>query len=48
MMAQEPTLTHFVRVMAKVNRGRAFFASPRHLGQYVLLDYVSNKRRAAS
>jgi uncharacterized protein with von Willebrand factor type A (vWA) domain len=48
MMAQEPALTHFVRVMAKVNRGRAFFASPRHLGQYVLLDYVSNKRRAAS
>jgi uncharacterized protein with von Willebrand factor type A (vWA) domain len=48
MMAQEPTLTHFVRVMSKVNHGRAFFASPRHLGQYILLDYVSNKRRAVS
>jgi len=48
MMAQEPTLTHFVRLMAKVNRGRAFFASPRQIGAYVLLDYVSNKRRAVS
>jgi uncharacterized protein with von Willebrand factor type A (vWA) domain len=48
MMAQEPTLTHFVRLMAKVNHGRAFFASPRHLGAYVLLDYLSNKRRAVS
>jgi uncharacterized protein with von Willebrand factor type A (vWA) domain len=46
MMAQEPTLTHFVRLMAKVNHGRAFFASPREIGAYVLLDYVSNKRRA--
>ena len=48
MMAQEPTLTHFVRLMAKVNHGRAFFASPRQIGAYVLLDYVSNKRRAVS
>jgi uncharacterized protein with von Willebrand factor type A (vWA) domain len=48
MMAQEPSSTHFVRLMAKVNRGRAFFSSPRHLGAYVLLDYVSNKRRAVS
>ncbi len=46
MMAQEPTLTHFVRLIAKVNHGRAFFASPREIGAYVLLVYVSNKRRA--
>ena len=48
MMAQEPSSTHFVRLMAKLNHGRAFFSSPRHLGAYVLLDYVSNKRRAVS
>ena len=48
MMAQEPSASHFVRLMAKVNHGRAFFASPRHLGAYVLLDYLSNKRRAVS
>jgi uncharacterized protein with von Willebrand factor type A (vWA) domain len=48
MMAQEPSSTHFVRLMAKANHGRAFFSSPRHLGAYVLLDYVSNKRRAVS
>jgi uncharacterized protein with von Willebrand factor type A (vWA) domain len=48
MMAQEPSLTHFVRLMAKVNHGRAFFSSPRNIGAYVLLDYVNNKRRAVS
>ncbi|MBV8083378.1 MAG: VWA domain-containing protein [Chloroflexi bacterium] len=47
MLAQEPGLTAFVRTMAKVNRGRAFFASPRQLGAYVLLDYLGNKRKAA-
>jgi len=48
MMAQEAGLTNFVRLMAKVNHGRAFYTSPRHIGAYVLLDYVSNKRRAVS
>ncbi len=45
MMDQEPYRTHFVRTMSKMNHGRAFFASPSHLGQYILLDYVTNKRR---
>jgi uncharacterized protein with von Willebrand factor type A (vWA) domain len=48
MMAQEAGLTNFVKLMAKINRGRAFYTSPRHIGAYVLLDYVSNKRRAVS
>jgi len=34
--------------MTKINRGRAFFATPERLGKYVLVDYVSNKRRGAS
>ena len=29
-------------------RGRAFFATSDRLGEYVLVDYVSNKRRVAS
>jgi hypothetical protein len=32
-------------MMAKINRGRAFYAAPSHLGEYILLDYVNNKRR---
>jgi len=34
--------------MARINRGRAFFAAPERLGDYVLVDYVRNKRRAVS
>ena len=45
---REPDFGTKVRLMARVNHGRAFFASPREIGAYVLLDYVSNKRRAVS
>ena len=45
MMERERELSEFVRLMAKVNRGRAFFARPSRLGEYILLDYVGQKRR---
>src|SRR2546425_666809 len=48
MLDRSPTLTAFVREMARINRGRAFFAAPERLGEYVLVDYVRNKRRAVS
>ena len=48
MLAQSPWLTSFVEQMARINRGRAFFSSPDRLGEYVLVDYVRGKRRAAS
>src|SRR5207302_6804699 len=48
MLEQSRLLTAFVEQMAKINRGRAFFATPERLGEYVLVDYVANKRRAAS
>ncbi len=48
MLEQSRMLTAFVEQMAKINRGRAFFATPERLGEYVLVDYVANKRRAAS
>ncbi|MCL6648624.1 MAG: VWA domain-containing protein [Chloroflexi bacterium] len=38
-------LMSFVDQMTKINRGRAFYATPDKLGEYVLVDYVSNKRR---
>ena len=34
--------------MTRINRGRAFFATPERLGEYVLVDYVSAKRKAVS
>src|SRR6184192_2430508 len=48
MLDRSPTLTAFVQEMARINRGRAFFAAPERLGEYVLVDYVRNKRRAVS
>jgi len=44
MLERSPWLTSFVDQMARINRGRAFFAAPDRLGEYVLVDYVRSKR----
>jgi uncharacterized protein with von Willebrand factor type A (vWA) domain len=44
MLERSHYLAEFVRQMTKINRGRAFFATPERLGDYVLVDYVANKR----
>ena len=31
--------------MTRINKGRAFFTTPDHLGEYILVDYVANKRK---
>jgi uncharacterized protein with von Willebrand factor type A (vWA) domain len=48
MLERRPWLTSFVDQMARINRGRAFFAAPERLGEYVLVDYVAARRKAAS
>ncbi|HEX9068898.1 MAG TPA: VWA domain-containing protein [Ktedonobacterales bacterium] len=48
MLWDEPYLKHFVNQMATVNRGRAFYANPEKLGQYVLVDYLNNKQKRVS
>src|SRR5439155_1339539 len=48
MLARSPSLTAFVQEMARINRGRAFFVAPERLGEYVLVDYVRNKRRRSN
>ncbi len=45
MLERSPYMAGFVSEMAKINKGRAFFAEPDHLGEYILVDYVANKRR---
>jgi uncharacterized protein with von Willebrand factor type A (vWA) domain len=45
MMERDRSLSQFVATMAKINRGRAFFSTPSQIGEYVLLDYVNNKRK---
>jgi uncharacterized protein with von Willebrand factor type A (vWA) domain len=48
MLEQSPWLMRFVEQMARINRGRVFFSAPDRLGEYVLVDYVTARRRAAS
>jgi uncharacterized protein with von Willebrand factor type A (vWA) domain len=35
----------FVTQIARINKGRVFFTSADSLGQYLLVDYMSNKKR---
>ena len=37
-------LKEFVAQVAKINRGRVFYSTPDQLGEYILVDFVSNKR----
>jgi uncharacterized protein with von Willebrand factor type A (vWA) domain len=48
MLERSSWLTTFVEEMARINRGRAFFTAPDRLGEYVLVDYVTQRRRKTS
>lgn len=45
MLATDPMLTQFVEKLTQINRGRAYFASPYNLGEFILADYIKNRRR---
>jgi Ca-activated chloride channel homolog len=45
MLATDPTLVNFVEQLSKINRGRAFYSSPDRLGEYILADYIRNRRK---
>lgn len=47
MLESNHHLVQFIKQLTRLNRGRAFFISPDRLGDYILLDYVSHRRRAA-
>ncbi len=38
-------LVRFVEEMTRINKGRAFYSAPGRLGQYIMVDYLSQKRR---
>jgi uncharacterized protein with von Willebrand factor type A (vWA) domain len=31
--------------MTRINKGRAFYTTPGQIGEYVMVDYLSRKRR---
>jgi uncharacterized protein with von Willebrand factor type A (vWA) domain len=45
MLERSRYLSEFVDLMSRINHGRAFYVEPEHLGEYVLVDYVSKKRK---
>jgi uncharacterized protein with von Willebrand factor type A (vWA) domain len=48
MLDRNYYLKEFVNQMAKMNKGRVFYTTPDHLGEYILVDYVRNKRKSVS
>jgi uncharacterized protein with von Willebrand factor type A (vWA) domain len=45
MLDRNYYLKEFVNQIAKMNKGRVFYTTPEQLGQYILVDYVSQKRK---
>jgi Ca-activated chloride channel homolog len=45
MLARDYDLVAFVRRVARICKGKAYFTTPHTLGQYVLADFLTNKTR---
>ena len=48
MLANDPYLVQFVQKMSEIARGKAYFTSTMTLGQYIMMDFLKNKRRKIS
>jgi uncharacterized protein with von Willebrand factor type A (vWA) domain len=48
MLERSRSLADFVALVTRMNRGRAFYATPEHLGEYVLVDFVSRRTKRVS
>jgi len=45
MLERSRALAEFVALITRMNRGRAFYSTPEHLGEYVLVDFVAGRTR---
>ena len=45
MLGQDYYMERFVTELTRINRGRAFFTSPENIGDYILVDYLSHRRK---
>ena len=48
MLERSRALAEFVDQMTRLNRGRAFYATPERLGEYVLVDFVGRRSKRVS
>jgi uncharacterized protein with von Willebrand factor type A (vWA) domain len=47
MLDADRSLKSFIERLTAINRGRAFFTTPETLGDYVLVDFIENKKKLA-
>lgn len=45
MLETNSYLLDFVDRMSRINKGRTFYTTPDRLGEYILVDYLSNRRK---
>jgi len=45
MLDDSPSLRAFVERMTRINKGRALYTRPDRLGEYLLVDYLTKKRK---
>jgi uncharacterized protein with von Willebrand factor type A (vWA) domain len=48
MLDRNYYLKEFVNKIARINEGRVFYTTPDRLGQYIVVDYVAQKRKRIS
>jgi uncharacterized protein with von Willebrand factor type A (vWA) domain len=48
MLGESNLNNAFITRIAKINKGRVFFANGKGLGKYVLVDYLANRRKTMS
>jgi uncharacterized protein with von Willebrand factor type A (vWA) domain len=48
MLYDNEWMLAFIDQLSKINRGRMFYADKDNLGEYLLFDYLSNKRKSVS
>jgi len=45
MLERSHGLVNFIDRITQINNGRAFFSTPERLGEYLLVDFVNQRRR---
>ncbi len=48
MLYDDSWMVAFINQMAEINHGRTFYADKDNLGEYLLVDYLNNKRKIVS
>ncbi|NBW65001.1 hypothetical protein EBR44_04425, partial [bacterium] len=48
MLARDPALIQFVKMVSSITRGRAYFTNTMSLGQFILMDFLKRKTKSVS